>query len=126
MQHFRILRGTDNKYFLWTTRFSSLNKLVEYYRTESVSRTSRICLRDLHEDNQFVAITLYDFEPKEEEEAAELHFKKDTLITVYESSDQHWWSGSSRNGSFGFFPASYVKKIQNFIPFVETGDTERG
>ena len=47
MQHFKVLRDGAGKYFLWVVKFSSLNQLVDYHRTSSVSRTQTICLRDM-------------------------------------------------------------------------------
>lgn len=38
----------DNKghYYLWTERFTSLNKLVDFYKTSSISKQREIFLRD--------------------------------------------------------------------------------
>ena len=47
MQHFRVLRDGAGKYFLWTEKFSSLNKLVEHHRNYSVSPLEKICLKDM-------------------------------------------------------------------------------
>ena len=49
VQHFKVLRDGAGKYFLWVVKFSSLNELVKYHRTSSVSRTQTICLRDMAE-----------------------------------------------------------------------------
>ena len=49
VQHFKVLRDGAGKYFLWVVKFSSLNELVKYHRTSSVSRTQTICLRDMSE-----------------------------------------------------------------------------
>ena len=49
VQHFKVLRDGAGKYFLWVVKFSSLNQLVDYHRTSSVSRTQTICLRDMTE-----------------------------------------------------------------------------
>lgn len=50
VQHFKVLRDGSGKYFLWVVKFNSLNELVEYHRTSSVSRTQNIMLRDLNND----------------------------------------------------------------------------
>ncbi|NIG59581.1 GRB2-related adapter protein 2-like [Pontoporia blainvillei] len=44
----------DNKgnYFLWTEKFPSLNKLVDYYRTTSISKQKQIFLRDRTREEQ--------------------------------------------------------------------------
>ncbi len=47
MQHFRIIRDGEGKYFLWVVKFDSLNDLVKYHRTSSVSRTQTIFLQDM-------------------------------------------------------------------------------
>ena len=47
MQHFKVLRDGAGKYFLWVVKFNSLNQLVEYHRTSSVSRTQTIYLKDM-------------------------------------------------------------------------------
>lgn len=106
VQHFRILRDQDHKFFLWNTRFYSLNKLVDHYREETVSRNSKICLRDI--DEQIVE-AIYDFRrAPEEPDSNELEFNQGELITVDESSDEHWWSG--RIGDrVGFFPRTFVR-----------------
>jgi growth factor receptor-binding protein 2 len=47
VQHFKVLRDGAGKYFLWVVKFNSLNELVDYHRTSSVSRTQQIFLRDM-------------------------------------------------------------------------------
>lgn len=47
VQHFKVLRDGAGKYFLWVVKFSSLNQLVDYHRTSSVSRTQTIYLKDM-------------------------------------------------------------------------------
>ncbi|KAM7180188.1 GRB2-related adapter protein 2 isoform 1-T2 [Macrochelys suwanniensis] len=46
VQHFRVMRDTKGNYYLWTEKFQSLNKLVDYYKTSSISRQKLIFLRD--------------------------------------------------------------------------------
>ncbi|XP_030045908.1 GRB2-related adaptor protein 2 [Microcaecilia unicolor] len=46
VQHFKVMRDSKGNYYLWTEKFSSLNKLVEYYKTSSISRQKQIYLRD--------------------------------------------------------------------------------
>lgn len=48
VQHFKVLRDAQGKFFLWVVKFNSLNELVEYHRTSSVSRSQDVRLRDLH------------------------------------------------------------------------------
>ena len=47
VQHFKVLRDGAGKYFLWVVKFNSLNQLVDYHRTSSVSRTQTIYLKDM-------------------------------------------------------------------------------
>lgn len=47
VQHFKVLRDAQSKFFLWVVKFNSLNELVEYHRTASVSRSQDVKLRDM-------------------------------------------------------------------------------
>ncbi|XP_060705267.1 GRB2-related adapter protein 2a [Hemiscyllium ocellatum] len=46
VQHFKVLRDGKGHYFLWSEKFDSLNKLVEYYKVSSISKTTQIYLRE--------------------------------------------------------------------------------
>ncbi|KFQ61489.1 GRB2-related adapter protein 2, partial [Pelecanus crispus] len=46
VQHFKVMRDSKGNYYLWTEKFHSLNKLVDYYKTTSISRQKQIFLRD--------------------------------------------------------------------------------
>ena len=50
VQHFKVLRDAQGKFFLWVVKFNSLNELVEYHRTASVSRSQDVKLRDMTPD----------------------------------------------------------------------------
>lgn len=52
VQHFKVMRDNKGNYFLWTEKFPSLNKLVDYYRTASISRQKQIFLRDRTREDQ--------------------------------------------------------------------------
>ncbi|XP_060512263.2 GRB2-related adapter protein 2 isoform X2 [Panthera onca] len=52
VQHFKVMRDTKGNYFLWTEKFPSLNKLVDYYRTTSISKQKQIFLRDRTREDQ--------------------------------------------------------------------------
>ena len=39
VQHFKVLMDAQGKCFLWVVKFNSLNELVEYHHTASVSRS---------------------------------------------------------------------------------------
>ncbi|GIY22285.1 growth factor receptor-bound protein 2 [Caerostris extrusa] len=103
VQHFKVLRDTQGKFFLWVVKFNSLNELVEYHRSASVSRSQDIKLKDMHPE-EFLVQAMYDFHPQE---AGELEFRRGDIITVMDRSDQNWWEGEigSRRG---YFPATYV------------------
>jgi growth factor receptor-binding protein 2 len=47
VQHFKVLRDAQGKFFLWVVKFSSLNELVEYHRSASVSRSQDVKLKDM-------------------------------------------------------------------------------
>ena len=51
VQHFKVLRDGAGKYFLWIVKFNSINELIAYHRTASVSRTQSIFLKDMHMGN---------------------------------------------------------------------------
>ncbi|XP_033630572.1 growth factor receptor-bound protein 2-like [Asterias rubens] len=109
VQHFKVLRDGAGKYFLWVVKFNSLNQLVDYHRTSSVSRTQRIFLKDMVHENLSVekVEAVYDFEPQEEGEIA---LVKGDVITIVEKADANWWKGSL-NDKTGIFPATYVKPV---------------
>lgn len=46
VQHFKVMRDSQRQYYLWTDKFSSLNKLVDFYKVNSVSKNSRIYLSE--------------------------------------------------------------------------------
>ncbi|XP_071953318.1 growth factor receptor-bound protein 2-like [Antedon mediterranea] len=108
VQHFPVLQDGAGKYFLQIYyKFNSLNQLVNFHRTSSVSRTQTIYLKDMHQENEMIVEALFDFVAQEE---VELSFLKGQHIEVIDRSDQNWWKGRL-NGKEGMFPASYVKSI---------------
>uniref|UniRef100_F7D800 GRB2 related adaptor protein 2 n=1 Tax=Ornithorhynchus anatinus TaxID=9258 RepID=F7D800_ORNAN len=52
VQHFKVMRDAKGHYFLWTEKFQSLNRLVEFYKTSSISRQKQIFLRDGTREDQ--------------------------------------------------------------------------
>lgn len=46
VQHFKVMKDSKGQYFLWSEKFTSLNKLVEFYKTTSISKTREIYLND--------------------------------------------------------------------------------
>ncbi|KAG1669343.1 Protein E(sev)2B [Nymphon striatum] len=114
VQHFKILRDAYGKFFLWVVKFGSLNELVEYHRSASVSRTQDIKLKDM-KTAEFLVQAKYDFTPQEQ---GEIEFKRGDIVTVRDRSHQHWWEGEI-GCRRGFFPASYVTPYHS----CESGNT---
>ena len=98
-----MLRDAQGKFFLWVVKFNSLNELVEYHGTASVSRSQDIKLKVMTPE-EFLVQALYDFMPQEH---GELEFRRGDVITVTDKSDQHWWTGELGTRR-GLFPATYV------------------
>ncbi|XP_076329130.1 growth factor receptor-bound protein 2-like isoform X1 [Tachypleus tridentatus] len=67
VQHFKVLMDPQGKFFLWVIKFNSLNKLVKYHRSASLSRTHDIKLKEMHPE-EFLVQALYDFQPQEQGE----------------------------------------------------------
>lgn len=110
VQHFRILKDSSFKYALWHDKFDSINQLVEHYKKVPVnnSENARVVLVE----DQIVVKAIYDFEPKDTNEAeTELAFQKGDIITVFDDQDNHWWGGSIGDRR-GYFPRLYVQEIR--------------
>ncbi|GFO01440.1 growth factor receptor-bound protein 2 [Plakobranchus ocellatus] len=106
-QHFKVLRDGAGKYFLWVVKFNSLNQLVDYHRTSSVSRTETIYLKDMVLDSATKLRAKFDFTSRGEEE---MSISRGDIITLIEKVDSNWWKGKL-NGNEGLFPALYVEEI---------------
>ena len=102
--HFKVLCDEAGKYFLWVMRCNSLNQLVDYHRTSSISRTQMIYLRG--DILLPVVVAAFDFEPQD----VELCLQRGDIITVIDKCSQYWWVGTC-NGQKGLFPVHYVKDI---------------
>ncbi|XP_068958925.1 GRB2-related adapter protein 2 isoform X2 [Petaurus breviceps papuanus] len=63
VQHFKVMRDAKGHYFLWTEKFQSLNQLVNFYRTSSISKQKHIYLRDGSREDQ---VAPGDAEPRGE------------------------------------------------------------
>lgn len=50
VQHLRVLRKSNGKYFLWVQSFNSITELVRYYHTSLVTRDGKVCLCDVNMD----------------------------------------------------------------------------
>ncbi|KAK3520497.1 hypothetical protein QTP70_024112 [Hemibagrus guttatus] len=109
VQHFKVLRDGAGKYFLWVVKFNSLNELVDYHRSTSVSRNQQIFLRDIEQVSQHPTYVqaLFDFDPQED---GELGFRRGDFIQVLDNSDPNWWKGAC-HGQTGMFPRNYVTPV---------------
>jgi len=103
--HFNVSRDVPGKYYLWGEMFNSLNQLVDYHRTTSVSLTQVIYLRDMVPE----VVVAFDYYPQEEDE---LRLQKGDIITVIDKCNQYWWRGTL-NGMEGLFPFPYVKELKH-------------
>ncbi|KAG8549678.1 hypothetical protein GDO81_020166 [Engystomops pustulosus] len=56
VQHFKVLRERNGTYYLWETKFTSLNELVDYYKSNSIAKTHLVLLRDEEEKNSELSI----------------------------------------------------------------------
>ena len=112
VQHFKVLR--DKKmglYYIWSKRFNSLNEMISYHRSNTISKQNIILLRSMDlafSKNSFVQ-ALFDFTPAEE---GELGFRRGDIITVTNRADLNWWEGTLNNAS-GTFPSTYVCPYDN-------------
>ncbi|KAM4721310.1 GRB2-related adapter protein 2 [Rhinophrynus dorsalis] len=115
VQHFKVMRDNRGNYYLWTEKFKSLNKLVEYYKTASISRQKQIYLREEGSETQVspprqrrrMVQALYDFQALEPDE---LGFQCYDIIEVLDCSDPSWWMGQMEE-RIGLFPSNYVTII---------------
>ncbi|NXD13912.1 GRAP protein, partial [Nothocercus nigrocapillus] len=109
VQHFKVLRERNGKYFLWEEKFNSLNELVDFYRTTTIAREQQIFLRDNDQEvsrPKFVQAQ-FDFSSRE---SSQLPFLRGDIIEVLDCPDPNWWQGKIY-GRVGLFPRNYVHPI---------------
>lgn len=58
VQHFKVMSDNRGQYFLWSEKFTSLNKLVEFYKIKSISKTREIYLNDGSSDSRSPSSTM--------------------------------------------------------------------
>ncbi|KAK2160724.1 hypothetical protein LSH36_127g02031 [Paralvinella palmiformis] len=106
VQHFKVLRDGEGKYFLWVVKFDSLNELVKYHRTASVSRSQTIFLQDMVWPK---VMANYDFHPAGDDE---LELRRGDIVTIIDKRiDENWWMGEIMRGNRlcrGLIPKTYV------------------
>ncbi|XP_063796792.1 GRB2-related adapter protein 2 isoform X2 [Pseudophryne corroboree] len=116
VQHFKVIRDKLGNYSLWTEKFKSLNKVVDYYKTTSISRLKQIFLQEEdsaqppvshHHQSARLVKALYDFKALEPDE---LSFHIGDVIEVIDSSNDSWWLGRLGENT-GLFPTNYVMSI---------------
>lgn len=117
--HFKILQDDQGKYFVWLSKFDSVNQLIEYHRKTSISRNHLLTLVDRLQSKAYSeqgrehtkrrVIARFDFETSEPEE---LSFRRGDVIEVLGQEDENWWRGRIMpNGRPGLFPANYVDQL---------------
>ncbi|NWS13794.1 GRAP protein, partial [Pachyramphus minor] len=112
VQHFKVLRERNGKYFLWEEKFNSLNELVDFYRMTTIAKEQQIFLRDEAQAQEvgrprFVQAQ-FDFPAHE---GSQLPFLRGDIIEVLDCPDPNWWQGKIY-GRVGFFPRNYVHPIR--------------
>ncbi|NWW61781.1 GRAP protein, partial [Ifrita kowaldi] len=111
VQHFKVLRERNGKYFLWEEKFNSLNELVDFYRMTTIAKEQQIFLRDEDQTEEvkrprFVQAQ-FDFSAQE---GSQLPFLRGDIIEVLDCPDPNWWQGKIY-GRVGLFPRNYVHPI---------------
>ncbi|NXJ92305.1 GRAP protein, partial [Corythaixoides concolor] len=112
VQHFKVLRERNGKYFLWEEKFNSLNELVDFYRTTTIAKKQQIFLRDEDQTQEvrrpkFVQAQ-FDFSAHD---GSQLPFFRGDIIEVLDCPDPNWWQGKIY-GRVGLFPRNYVHPIR--------------
>ncbi|XP_040215515.1 GRB2-related adapter protein 2 [Rana temporaria] len=116
VQHFKVMRGKLGNYSLWAEKFNSINELVEYYKTTSISRQKSIFLQEEGSSQSEVSPqakrtqlvkALHDFKAMEPDE---LSFYTNDVIEVLDNCNAYWWMGKLGE-NVGLFPSNYVDSI---------------
>ncbi|KAM7428012.1 Growth factorreceptor-bound protein 2 [Porites harrisoni] len=103
VQHFKIFKDEEKKYYLWIRKFPSLNQLVDYHKTNSVSKTQHILLNEVEFRDEMVQ-ALFSFTAQDDDEVS---FNAGDWITVLDKTNEDWWKGQV-HGCVGIFPRNYV------------------
>ncbi|NWX39231.1 GRAP protein, partial [Steatornis caripensis] len=112
VQHFKVLREKNGKYFLWEEKFNSLNELVDFYRTTTIAKKQQIFLRDEDQTQEVLRPKFvqaqFDFSAHD---GSQLPFLRGDIIEVLDCPDPNWWQGKIY-GRVGLFPRNYVHPIR--------------
>nr|XP_033819630.1 GRB2-related adapter protein isoform X5 [Geotrypetes seraphini] len=109
VQHFKVLRDQSGKYYLWEEKFNSLNELVDFYRTTTITKKQQIFLRDDDHEAEKTKFVQAQFDFLSQD-ATELPFCRGDIIEVLDCSDPNWWKGRI-SGRVGMFPRNYIQPI---------------
>ncbi|XP_068002628.1 GRB2-related adapter protein isoform X1 [Melanerpes formicivorus] len=112
IQHFRVFRERNGRYFLWEEKFNSLNELVDFYRTTTISKKQQVFLQDEDQSQEvrrprFVQAQ-FDFSGQD---GSQLPFLRGDIIQVLACPDPRWWQGKIY-GRVGLFPRAYVHPLR--------------
>ncbi|XP_063681680.1 growth factor receptor-bound protein 2-like isoform X7 [Bolinopsis microptera] len=139
VQHYKVLRDGEGKYFLWVMKFPSLNTLIKYHKEQSISKTQHIFLKDFRRKSDQVppgpvvqpSISMNPSPkapvkstppPAQQEQFCEALYEfqpqnPDEIrlvvgakIRIINRADANWWEGEC-NGRRGMFPATYVREL---------------
>uniref|UniRef100_UPI0037E93A1A GRB2-related adapter protein 2a n=1 Tax=Semicossyphus pulcher TaxID=241346 RepID=UPI0037E93A1A len=84
VQHFKVMKDNKGQYFLWSEKFTSLNKLVDFYKSTSISKTREIYLRDGSSDSRSPSAA----QPVKRGSLPEQHHTAAALASPRRASDQ--------------------------------------
>lgn len=116
--HFKILQDEAGKYFIWLSKFESINQLIDHHRKTSISRNRHLILVDCVPSKRYQAsvkenevqrvIARFDYNANDGEE---LSLHRGDVIEVVGHEDENWWIGRMPDGRSGLFPANYVDHL---------------
>uniref|UniRef100_A0A672GUB6 GRB2 related adaptor protein b n=1 Tax=Salarias fasciatus TaxID=181472 RepID=A0A672GUB6_SALFA len=117
VEHFRVLEGAG-QYGIWDESFSSLNRMVDFYRTHSIAVDKVIFLRDPpssphlppHPGRNPYPNPYRSSSQESIPSTAHLHFRRGDVIDLLDCSSSLSWRGRCR-GRVGVFPPDFVRPL---------------